>query len=140
MLREVGDAEAAQQHVEESLKLALEMGAESFVARARTGLALLHLDGERAAEAAVLADQARQAFRELQNPAGEIFAAGVRARALEAQGDLSKNYSSKIRLTHPTTKEDREVLIYMNNPLRYGGETYYQAGFDPNANKFTTCN
>jgi len=27
--------------------------------------------------------------------------------------------------------EDREVLIYMNNPLRYAGETFYQASFDP---------
>jgi hypothetical protein len=25
--------------------------------------------------------------------------------------------------------EDREVLIYMNNPLRYRGETFYQASF-----------
>ena len=24
---------------------------------------------------------------------------------------------------------NRDVLIYMNNPLRYRGETYYQAGF-----------
>ena len=27
--------------------------------------------------------------------------------------------------------ERREVLIYMNNPLRYEGKTFYQAGFDP---------
>jgi hypothetical protein len=27
---------------------------------------------------------------------------------------------------------DREVLIYMNNPLRYGGLTFYQAGFENN--------
>ena len=27
---------------------------------------------------------------------------------------------------------DREVLIYMNNPLRYRGKTYYQASFGKN--------
>ena len=32
----------------------------------------------------------------------------------------------------PATGEDREVLIYMNNPLRYWGETYYQASYDEN--------
>jgi hypothetical protein len=44
--------------------------------------------------------------------------------------DIPKNFSSRVRLTRPATGEDREVLIYMNNPLRYGGETFYQAGFD----------
>ncbi len=43
---------------------------------------------------------------------------------------VPKNFASRIRLTRPTTGEDREVLIYMNNPLRYDGTTYYQAGFD----------
>jgi hypothetical protein len=44
--------------------------------------------------------------------------------------DIPKNFSSRVRVRHPGTGEDREVLIYMNNPLRYGGETYYQASFD----------
>jgi len=44
--------------------------------------------------------------------------------------EIPKNFSSRVRLLHPQTKEEREVLIYMNNPLRYGGETYYQASFD----------
>jgi len=44
--------------------------------------------------------------------------------------DIPKNFSSRVRLLHPETKEEREVLIYMNSPLRYGGETYYQASFD----------
>ena len=44
--------------------------------------------------------------------------------------DIPKNFSSVIRLQNPATREDREVKIWMNNPLRYGGETYYQAGFD----------
>ncbi len=45
--------------------------------------------------------------------------------------DIPKNFSSRVKLTNPQTKEEREVLIYMNNPLRYGGETYYQGSFDP---------
>jgi len=44
--------------------------------------------------------------------------------------DIPKNFSSRVRLLHPATGEDREVLIYMNNPLRYGGATYYQASYD----------
>jgi hypothetical protein len=46
--------------------------------------------------------------------------------------EIPKNFSSRIRLQKPDTGEDREVLIYMNNPLRYAGETYYQSSFDPN--------
>ena len=45
--------------------------------------------------------------------------------------DIPKNFSSRVRLKRPETGEDREVLIYMNNPLRYAGDTYYQASFDP---------
>jgi hypothetical protein len=45
--------------------------------------------------------------------------------------DIPKNFSSRVRLHRSGTGEDREVLIYMNNPLRYWGETYYQASFDP---------
>ncbi len=44
--------------------------------------------------------------------------------------DIPKNYSSKIHLANPSTGEDRDILIYMNNPLRYGGETFYQASFE----------
>ena len=46
--------------------------------------------------------------------------------------DIPKNFSSRVRLQRPDTSEDREMLIYMNNPLRYDGETFYQASFDPN--------
>ena len=45
--------------------------------------------------------------------------------------DIPKNFSSRVLLLRPDTGEKREVLIYMNNPLRYAGETYYQASFDP---------
>jgi hypothetical protein len=44
--------------------------------------------------------------------------------------EIPKNFASRVRLQRPDTGEDREVLIYMNNPLRYNGETFYQAGFD----------
>jgi hypothetical protein len=43
--------------------------------------------------------------------------------------DIPRNYSSKVRLLDPEFHEDREVLIYMNNPLRYRGATFYQASF-----------
>jgi hypothetical protein len=43
--------------------------------------------------------------------------------------DIPKNFSSRVVLQRPDTGENREVLIYMNNPLRYAGQTYYQASF-----------
>lgn len=45
--------------------------------------------------------------------------------------DTPKNFSSKVRLTDPTRNEDREVVISMNHPLRYAGETFYQSGWIP---------
>ena len=45
--------------------------------------------------------------------------------------EIPKNFSSEIRLVNEKTGEDRKILIYMNNPLRYWGETYYQGGFEP---------
>ncbi len=46
--------------------------------------------------------------------------------------DIPKNFSSRVRLTTPDGLQDREVLIFMNNPLRYDGMTFYQQGFDNN--------
>jgi hypothetical protein len=45
--------------------------------------------------------------------------------------DIPKNFSSRVRLQNLENGEDREVRIFMNNPLRYAGETFYQASFDP---------
>jgi len=45
--------------------------------------------------------------------------------------EVPRNFSSLVQLKNPQTGEDREVKIYMNNPLRYEGNTYYQASFDP---------
>ncbi len=44
---------------------------------------------------------------------------------------IPKNFSSKVNLADPEAKESRQVLIYMNHPLRYSGDTYYQSGFEP---------
>jgi hypothetical protein len=51
--------------------------------------------------------------------------------------NIAKNYSSRVRLVDPEQHEDREVVIKMNEPLRYRGDTYYQAGFDENTEKAT---
>jgi len=41
-----------------------------------------------------------------------------------------KNYSSDVHLVDESRGIDRKVRIWMNNPLRYAGETFYQSGFD----------
>jgi hypothetical protein len=51
--------------------------------------------------------------------------------------EIAKNYSSRVRLTDPTEGVDREVLIRMNEPLRYAGESYFQADFDKDTEKGT---
>jgi len=43
-----------------------------------------------------------------------------------------KNYSSQVRLLDASRGEHRDTLISMNNPLRYGVETFYQSGVLPN--------
>ncbi|HWD21416.1 MAG TPA: cytochrome c biogenesis protein ResB [Verrucomicrobiae bacterium] len=45
--------------------------------------------------------------------------------------DIPKNFASRVHLNNPSTGEDRDILIYMNNPLRYHGETFFQASFEP---------
>jgi hypothetical protein len=45
--------------------------------------------------------------------------------------DIPRNFSSRVQLLRPETGENREVKIYMNNPLRYAGQTFYQASYDP---------
>lgn len=46
--------------------------------------------------------------------------------------DIAKNFSSRVRLVDLQRGENRDVLISMNNPLRYRGFTFYQQGFDNN--------
>jgi len=43
--------------------------------------------------------------------------------------EIPKNFASKVTLIDPERNVSRDVLIYMNHPLRYRGETFYQAGF-----------
>lgn len=50
---------------------------------------------------------------------------------------IPKNFSSKVHLSDPAHGEDRNVLIKMNDPLRYAGETFFQAGFDKFNDKVT---
>ncbi|WP_306591816.1 cytochrome c biogenesis protein ResB [Geothrix sp. 21YS21S-4] len=46
--------------------------------------------------------------------------------------DIPKNFSSLVQVVNPQRNESRDVLIYMNQPLRYEGKTFYQASFGKN--------
>ena len=56
-------------------------------------------------------------------------------RLIDARGDkfaasmITKNFSSDVHLVDPTRNTNRSVHIWMNNPLRFAGETFYQSGF-----------
>jgi len=39
---------------------------------------------------------------------------------------IPKNFASRVRVQNPDRNEARETDIYMNNPLRYSGLTFYQ--------------
>lgn len=41
--------------------------------------------------------------------------------------EIPKDYRSRVLLEHPGKKERRETEIYMNQPFRYDGLTYYQS-------------
>lgn len=43
--------------------------------------------------------------------------------------DIPKNFSSLVHLVDKPAGEERDVLIFMNQPLRYAGRTFYQASF-----------
>jgi len=43
--------------------------------------------------------------------------------------EIPKNFSSRVTLRDSERAVQRDVLIYMNHPLRYRGSTFYQAGF-----------
>ena len=57
-------------------------------------------------------------------------------KLLDFQHDLyvgtntPKNFASLVELTDPARHVDRKFKIWMNNPLRYAGDTLYQSGFD----------
>jgi hypothetical protein len=43
--------------------------------------------------------------------------------------ETPKAFKSRIRLENPSRNERREVLIQMNEPLHYQGQTFYQSGY-----------
>ena len=53
---------------------------------------------------------------------------------------IPKNYSSRVELVDNERGIDRELTIWMNNPWRYAGETFYQSGWqmDSVGNEYTT--
>jgi hypothetical protein len=48
-----------------------------------------------------------------------------------------KSYASTVQLKDPERNEDRELVISMNDPLRYRGDTFYQADFDHDREQYT---
>jgi ABC-type transport system involved in cytochrome c biogenesis permease subunit len=48
-----------------------------------------------------------------------------------------KNYESVVRFQDPKQKVDLTAAIYMNNPLRYGGDTLYQADWNHDTERGT---
>jgi cytochrome c biogenesis protein ResB len=44
--------------------------------------------------------------------------------------DIPKDFRSLVHINNPQTSENREAYIYMNNPLRYAGLTFYQYQMD----------
>jgi hypothetical protein len=44
--------------------------------------------------------------------------------------EIPKDFRSRVRLRNPKTGEDRETDIFMNSPLRYAGQTFYQYQMD----------
>jgi len=51
--------------------------------------------------------------------------------------ETAKEYTSVVRLDDKEANQDREVVISMNDPFRYRGETFYQADFDKATEKTT---
>tara|TARA_R110002049_G_scaffold2750_8_gene22284 strand:+ start:237239 stop:240868 length:3630 start_codon:yes stop_codon:yes gene_type:complete len=45
--------------------------------------------------------------------------------------DTPRDYSSFVRIIDPETGDDRKERIWMNNPLRYRGETFFQSNYTP---------
>jgi len=52
--------------------------------------------------------------------------------------DIDKNFASRVRLVDPSRHVDFEALIWMNHPLRYDSQTFYQQSFDPSRADATT--
>jgi ABC-type transport system involved in cytochrome c biogenesis permease subunit len=50
----------------------------------------------------------------------------------------AKNYSSDVRLVDKSRNVDRDVKIWMNNPLRFAGETFYQSSYSNDGGREAT--
>ena len=46
--------------------------------------------------------------------------------------DIPKNFASRVRVLSADGRENREVRLFMNNPLRHGGYAFYQLNFQNN--------
>ncbi len=53
---------------------------------------------------------------------------------------IARHFASEVQLTDEERGVDRKLTIWMNNPRRYAGETFYQSGWgeDRTGNQFTT--
>ncbi|MEN1679394.1 MAG: cytochrome c biogenesis protein CcsA [Planctomycetota bacterium] len=51
--------------------------------------------------------------------------------------EIAKDFRAEVRLIDPSKSVDRDVAIWMNNPLRYGGDTLYQSRFDQRSEETT---
>jgi ABC-type transport system involved in cytochrome c biogenesis permease subunit len=49
----------------------------------------------------------------------------------------AKNFQADVQFRVPAEQVDRRVSIWMNNPLRYGGDTLYQASWDEENESYT---
>jgi cytochrome c biogenesis protein ResB len=47
---------------------------------------------------------------------------------------ISMSYSSDLWLSDPSRSVDQAVRVWMNNPLRYGGQNFYQSGYERDSN------
>lgn len=78
----------------------------------------------------------------VETPGGQPYEVALRYRRLEKPyrvqllkltaeqyvgTDTAKHYESLVRLTDPAHNVDRTISIWMNNPLRYAGDTLYQS-------------
>ena len=54
--------------------------------------------------------------------------------------DMARNYSSEVQLVDKARNVRRTIPIWMNNPLRFAGDTFYQSGYhdDPTTGVETT--
>lgn len=51
--------------------------------------------------------------------------------------DTPKHYESVLRIQEPERDVDLTLGAWMNNPVRYRGDTLYQSGFDPRNEQYT---